>query len=48
MVHKWMSYEVGFRAFGNFPMFANSFIVVSIQYVAQDLRGCNIITGSFM
>jgi len=47
-----MSYKVDFPAFGNFPMFADSFSVVSIQYVARELRGCNrttkLIAGSFL
>jgi len=28
-------------------MFADSFSVVSIQYVARGLRGCNIIAAAF-
>jgi len=33
----------------NFPMFANSFSVLSIHYVfARGLRRCNIIAGSFL
>jgi len=40
--------KMGFRAFGNFSMFADRFSVVSIQYIARWLHGCNIIAGSFL
>jgi len=33
-----MSYKVGFRDFGKRSMFADSFSVVSIQFVARGLR----------
>ena len=39
MVHKRMSYKVGFRAFGNFAMFASSFRVVFVHYVARGSSG---------
>ena len=43
-----MSYKVGFPAFGNFCMLADSFSVVSIQYVALGLRWYNIIVDSLV
>jgi len=43
-----MSYKVGFRAFGNFSMFTDSFSVVRIQYVPRRLCRCNIIAGRFL
>jgi len=47
MVRKWMRYKVGFRDFGNFPIFADSFPVVSIQYFARRLRGSNTAAGNY-
>ena len=39
MSSKYISYEMGFGAFGNFSMFTDSFCVVSIQYVANTYMG---------
>jgi len=43
-----MSYKVSFLAISNFPMYADSFSVVSIQYIDQGLRGCNKFADSFL
>jgi len=42
-----MSYKVGFRAFGNLPMFADSFSVVSTHCVARKLRQLSVQVANY-
>jgi len=48
VVHKWISYKVGFGLSATASCLPIVLMLFLIQYVAQGLRGCNIMADSFL